>query len=250
MSRRRNRGDEPTLFDLPLDGPVEPGAEIEEVEPVEEIERAEPETGLRSEIGPEPEAEPKPGSAPAQERLQLPLEPALPVPRAPAPREPPHEPVRQPSGTTPDPAGDPAAPLVEPPRPRAGAAALSVRYLAGLADLAVHAALAISLLFGARLLGVRAGLGDWLPVTLFLLVFSFFYTVLPLAFWGQTPGMAWAGVVARASTGESLTFPQTALRWVGGLVTVSLAGLPVLLAAGGRRSFTDRVSDSETVLVD
>jgi len=127
---------------------------------------------------------------------------------------------------------------------------LSVRWLAGLADLAVHLALAITLLFGARLLGVRAGLNDWVPIGFFLLVFSFFYSVLPLAFWGQTPGMAWAGVAARARFGESLTFPQTALRWVGSLLTVALLGLPILLAVGGRRSFSDRLSDSDTVLLE
>jgi uncharacterized RDD family membrane protein YckC len=176
MSRRRSRDEEPSLFDLPLDGPA----------PV--VEEAEPE---------EPEAGPVPPSSPAG------------------------HPTRQ-------------------------RAPLSARLLAGLADLAVHLALAVALLFGSRLLGVEAGLGDWPALVLFLLVFSFLYTVLPLAFWGQTPGMAWAGLVARAAGGESLTFGQTARRWLAGLLTVALLGLPALLAAGGGRSLADRLSGSET----
>lgn len=129
-------------------------------------------------------------------------------------------------------------------------ATVSVRLLAGLADLAIHLSLAVALLFGARLLGVRAGFEDWLPITLFLLVFSFFYSVLPLAFWGETPGMAWAGVEARAVDGASLTFRQTALRWLGELLSAAFLGLPTLLAAGGGRSLADRLSDSDCYLVD
>jgi len=262
MSRRRNRGDEPTLFDLPLDGPVEQGdaeprpepPEQAETEPEAEAESRPPRRTTRPEATPGDAADAAPTSAPVppEERLRLPFEPAAPPPRAPEVHEP-TAPARVTSGRPVPPEetfAEPVEPLREPPPTAPVAASLSVRYLAGLADLAVHAALAIALLFGARLLGVRADLGDWLPITLFLLVFSFFYTVLPLAFWGQTPGMAWAGVVARATNGESLTFSQTAFRWLGSLVTVALAGLPVLLALGGRRSLTDRLSDAETVLAD
>ena len=275
MSRRRNRGDEPTLFDLPLDGPVEPA----DVEPP-----SSPEPSPESAAPPEPEPEPEPAreiptsgrSAASRERPRLPFgpEPAAGPAAGPAvepePRRAPESEPAPGSGTgskpAPRPQPEPApssgwsgaeiapepgfSPETGPVPPASEAPPLSVRYLSGLADLAIHAALAIALLFGARLLGVRADLGDWLPITLFLLVFSFFYTVLPLAFWGQTPGMAWAGVVARAGSGESLTFQQTALRWVGGIVTVGLVGLPVLLAIGGRRSLTDRLSDAETVLND
>ncbi|HUP42897.1 MAG TPA: RDD family protein, partial [Thermoanaerobaculia bacterium] len=157
MSRRRDLDDEPSLFDLPLDGPAileedrEPGPAG--WQPVEEDEAA----GASTVTG-----------AP---RDAAPPEPAL-------------------------------LPPVPPTAPAAGGrrepAPLSSRFLAGLADLAVHLALAVALLFGSRLLGVEAGLGDWPALVLFLLVFSFLYTVLPLAFWGQTPGMAWAGLVARA----------------------------------------------------
>lgn len=189
MSRRRSRGDDPGLFDLPLDGPL-----------------------IAEEPGEEPVEEP---GAPDLER------------RPAAPDRPPE-----------------ATPTERPARHRAP---LSARFLAGLADLAVHLALAVALLFGARLLGVEAGFGDWPALALFLLVFSFFYSVLPLAFWGQTPGMAWAGLVARSAGGESLTFGQTGRRWLAALLTATLLGLPVLLALGGR-SLADRWSGSETYL--
>jgi hypothetical protein len=51
--------------------------------------------------------------------------------------------------------------------------------------------------------------------------------------------------VARAPGGVSLTFAQTARRWLGGLVTLALLGLPTLLAALGGRSLADLVSNSE-----
>ncbi|HSL84408.1 MAG TPA: RDD family protein [Thermoanaerobaculia bacterium] len=150
---------------------------------------------------------------------------------------------------------DEEEPLLHEPEPRPSnrpsprkSAPLSARLLAGLADLAVHLALAVALLFGSRLLGVEAGLGDWPALVLFLLVFSFLYTVLPLAFFGQTPGMAWAGLVARGTGGESLTFGQTGRRWLAGVLTMTLLGLPAVPAAGGGRSLTDRLSGSDTYL--
>ena len=85
------------------------------------------------------------------------------------------------------------------------------------------------------------------PLLVFALLFSFLYSVFSLAFWGQTPGMAWAGQLARSVTGEPLTFGQTALRWLGGLLTLLLAGLPLLLALAGGRSLADRISDSKTL---
>jgi uncharacterized RDD family membrane protein YckC len=119
------------------------------------------------------------------------------------------------------------------------------RIAAGAADLLVHAAMAVLLLVGTRMLGVRPVLADWPALGLFLLAFSFLYMVVPLAFWGHTLGMAWAGLVARNQDGEPLTFDQTARRWLGGLLTLGLAGLPLLLT-GARRSLTDRLSGSTT----
>ena len=34
-----------------------------------------------------------------------------------------------------------------------------------------------------------------------MVAFSFLYTVLPLAFWGHTPGMAWAGIALLVAAG-------------------------------------------------
>jgi len=121
------------------------------------------------------------------------------------------------------------------------------RLAAGAADLLVHAAMAVLLLVGTRMLGVHPVLADWPALGIFLLAFSFLYMVVPLAFWGHTLGMAWAGLVARNQDGEPLTFDQTARRWLGGLLTLALLGLPLLLT-GMRRSLTDRLSGSATYL--
>ncbi len=126
-------------------------------------------------------------------------------------------------------------------------ARVSSRLLGGLADLAVHAAVLGILLIGNYLLGVSPDLQhQWPPLLLFLLVFSFFYTVVPLAFWGQTPGMASLGLSARSLGGENLSFVQTTVRWLVALVTLALAGLPLLLALRGR-SLGDRLSGSHTL---
>lgn len=126
--------------------------------------------------------------------------------------------------------------------PRAG---LGSRLAAGMADLLVHAAVLMILLIGTRLLGVRAALSDAPAFGVFLLTFSFLYTIVPLAFWGHTLGMAWTGLVAQNRDGEPLTFDQTARRWLGAVLTLAAAGLPLLLALGGR-SLADLLSGSVT----
>jgi uncharacterized RDD family membrane protein YckC len=134
--------------------------------------------------------------------------------------------------------------------PRAGGRAeappapLAARLVAGLADLAVHAALLAAAIFGARLLGVERT-PPWPPLLLLGLTFSFVYSVVPLAFWGQTPGMAWRGIQARSPGGEPLSFEQTVRRWLGSLVTAALAGLPLVFTRAGL-SLSDRLSGSET----
>ena len=124
-------------------------------------------------------------------------------------------------------------------------APLGPRLRAGLGDLVILAAVGAVAAVGARLLG-----GALEPATLpalatFLLAFSFLYCVVSLAFWGQTPGMTWSGIVARTDGTEPLSFGQTALRWLGHWLTWLLLGLPALLALSGR-SLADRLSDSET----
>jgi uncharacterized RDD family membrane protein YckC len=129
--------------------------------------------------------------------------------------------------------------------PAGGGTGAGSRIAAGAADLLVHAAVAVVLLVGTRMLGVRPNLEDWPALAVFLVAFSFLYMVVPLAFWGHTLGMAWAGLVARNRDGEALTFDQTARRWLGGVLTLGLLGLPLLLT-GARRSLTDLISGSKT----
>lgn len=119
------------------------------------------------------------------------------------------------------------------------------RLAAGLADAMLHAAILVAALVGTRWMGVKLDLGrDWPPLAVFLLSFSFLYTVLPLAFWGQSLGMAWSGITSRNRDGEPLTFDQTARRWLGGLLTAATLGLAALVSS--RRSLSDLLSGSAT----
>jgi uncharacterized RDD family membrane protein YckC len=99
---------------------------------------------------------------------------------------------------------------------------------------------------GALLAGARLTLDRWPPLALFLLAFSFVYTTVPLAFWGQTPGMALLTLIARRPGQAPLTFRQAAIRWLAGWLSVLLGGLPMLLALTGA-SLADRLSGSATL---
>lgn len=126
-------------------------------------------------------------------------------------------------------------------------APLTPRLLAGLIDLGILLSVAVSVWIGLNLLGIEIDSSDWLPAAIFLLSFSFLYNVFPLAFWGRTPGMGLAALVARTPDNRPLTFGQTALRWLGTLGTAVGLGLPMLLCLSGG-SFTDRVSGSQTLM--
>jgi uncharacterized RDD family membrane protein YckC len=171
-----------------------------------------------------------------------PAEP-LPAPKRSSSREP-----RRRAGPVPVP-----VPVIEeegpPDASRGELAGPGRRLAAGLADLVVHAAFGVVALFGCRGLGVRPELPEAPALGVFLLSFSFLYIVLPLAFWGHTPGMTWAGITSRNRDGEPLTFDQTARRWLGAILTLALAGLPLLLAFGGR-SLNDWISGSATYPID
>jgi uncharacterized RDD family membrane protein YckC len=127
-----------------------------------------------------------------------------------------------------------------------GQAGIGRRLAAAAADLLVHVAVTVLALAGCRYLGVLPALGDWPAMAVFLLSFSFLYTVVPLAFWGHTLGMTWAGLTAESADGQPLSFDQTARRWLGALLTLATLGLPLLLALGGR-SLADRLSGSRTL---
>jgi uncharacterized RDD family membrane protein YckC len=231
---RREPPDEPSLFDLPLEPP---GA----AEPPPHT----PSRGRSPQTRQEPR-EPKPAAAAGSSSLpDLPLELFEPAPEPPsAPRA-----VRRPE--RPEPAAREAAavgPAFGPaPADRATGVPASpgARLAAGAADLLVHAAVAVTVLVGARLLGTRPSLSDGPAVALFLLSFSFLYTVLPLAFWGQTLGMTWAGIASRSLDGEPLAFDQTARRWLGALLTLITLGVPLFLGPPGR-SLSDLLSGSVT----
>ncbi len=175
-------------------------------------------------------------SAPISERKR--------APRA-APRERPAEVLPEPDLAFDEPEEKPSARTAR-TAGGTGRAGIGSRISAAGADLVVHAAVAMGVLVGCRLMGVHPVLTDWPAVALFLMSFSFLYTVVPLAFWGHTPGMAWVGLDARSRDGEPLAFDQTARRWIGGILTLLLLGLPLLLAFSGR-SLSDLLSGSETL---
>ncbi|HSS77998.1 MAG TPA: RDD family protein [Thermoanaerobaculia bacterium] len=172
--------------------------------------------------------------------FDLPLGDPEPEP-APLPRRKPERPARRGPVPVPDPEPVDVAAL----RPAGEFAGRAKRLAAGLADLMLHAAVLMIAVIGTFWMGVKLDpTRDWPALAVFLLSFSFLYTVLPLAFWGQSLGMAWSGITSRNRDGEPLTFEQTARRWLGGLVTTATLGLPALVSS--RRSLSDLVSGSAT----
>lgn len=206
--------DEPGLFDLPLRPLDEPERESPPPRPA-------PRRPARS-------GEPS-GSLPLFPADEPPASPGAPAAAAPAPAP---RPVERPQ-LLPPPAELPAAPL-------------AARAKAAGGNLLVLAAVVAVQLLGVERLGATLRVADWPAYLAFLLAFSFLYSVIPLAFWGQTPGMVWAGIVARNLDDGPLAFGQTARRWLGGLLSCALLGLPALGALGGR-SFSDWVSGSRTL---
>jgi uncharacterized RDD family membrane protein YckC len=168
--------------------------------------------------------------------------------RAAAPTDPPEIP-ELPLARRPGPVPVPDPKIEEEPVPASEYAGRGQRAAAGAADLLVHAAVGVVALLGTRWLGVKPELSDAPALAVFLLSFSFLYTVLPLAFWGHTLGMVWVGITSRTRAGEPLAFDQTARRWLGGLLTLATLGLP-LLVSGSRRSLTDLLSGSATYPMD
>ncbi len=145
--------------------------------------------------------------------------------------------------------------IVEPaepdPLPSVGDAPLpagvGARLAAGIIDLLIDVALAGGLAGGSALLGAPIGQRHFVPLGFVILLFSFLYHVVPLAFWGRTPGMAAAALRARTLDDLPLSLPQAAKRWLALLLTLATGGLGVLLALGGR-SLADRLSGSQTLL--
>jgi uncharacterized RDD family membrane protein YckC len=215
-SGKPDEPEEPMLFDLPLSSPGDDEPEEPPMRRAPTRRSAEPREERTPERTPDPARTPRTGPVPVPS-----------TPRA----------ARV--------ARDAEDSGEEPDGPAHEFAKRGSRIAAGLADLVVHAAVGMGALFGCWGLGVRPTLAEMPAGGLFLLAFSFLYIVLPLAFWGHTPGMAWAGITSHNRDGEPLTFDQTARRWLGAVLTLLLAGLPLLLAFGGR-SLTDWISGSAT----
>ena len=135
--------------------------------------------------------------------------------------------------------GDPEAPAVP---VIAGAAS---RFLAGCADAVLHLGVLGGAYLGVLALDVEPSLADWPAFATLVVAFSFLSSVVSLAFWGQTAGMAWRGLHTRDRLQRPLTFRQAALRWTGGLLTFVTAGLPLLFTLGGA-SLADWLSRSVT----
>ena len=135
----------------------------------------------------------------------------------------------------------------ETPAPSRGPviAGIGPRLLSGLADLFVHAGVLAAAALGLYAMAATPRLHHWPAFLVLMVTFSFFYTVVSLAFWGQTAGMAWCDLFSRDRLTRPLTFRQAALRWLGGLLSMLLAGVPVLLAYRGT-SLTDLMSASVT----
>jgi hypothetical protein len=225
------------LFDLPLEAPPpalvdsEPTAEETEPRPQRPAtaERAAPAARSAS----RPESLPLFDDEPAPERS---------APRAGASR---HEPRPAAADFARASASRPRPRALPPPERASDTAPLVARLLGSGGDLVVVAATGAVAALGARWLDAPIGAGQLGALALFLLAWSFVYFVVPLAFWGATPGMSWAGVVARTSPTEPLSFGQAALRWLGTWLTWATLGLGGLLALSGR-SLADRVSGSTT----
>ncbi|MEM1203407.1 MAG: RDD family protein [Acidobacteriota bacterium] len=242
MTRRssRQQPDLP-LFDLPL----QPGEAAEEAAWDESAAGAQEPAPL--DAPPEPIWDPAAPVAEAPVAEDLAAEPQPVEAEAPA-REPEELMLFDPDDLSAHGALEPAPPGEAAPQGDeaiAAGAILKDRFLGGLADLFIHLVTLGAVVGCVQLMGVPVGWHQWLPFGTLGLVFSFLYFVVPLAFWGQTPGMAWVGHAAQSVTDEPLSFGQTVLRWFGSLLTLGLAGLPLLLALGGR-SLSDRLSDSKT----
>lgn len=169
---------------------------------------------------------------------------SLPLDAGESPAESAPEPERTASGERPTAAAPPRpepAPASAPALPSPGS-----RITAGLLDLGVCLSVLLVLLVALWAMEIRPRAADAPAAALFLLVFSFLYQVLPLAFWRRTPGMALAGLATSTADGQQLTFHQTALRWLGSVLTVLLAGLPLVLMLVGGRSLGDLLSGSVT----
>lgn len=128
------------------------------------------------------------------------------------------------------------------PSPPALPTTTARRLAGGVLDLGVHLLVLFVVLLGTWSMGALATETSLLPFVVFLGAFSFIYHVLPLSFWGQTPGMASVGLMARGVDGKPLTMSQAARRWLGAVLTTLSLGVLFLIASKTGRSIADRLS--------
>jgi len=120
------------------------------------------------------------------------------------------------------------------------------RIFSGLIDSAVIGGMMLIIFGASAAIGTAPRLDAAPGYLAFLLVFSFLYWVVPLSFWGQTPGMAWTALASRNHDGCPLSFRQAVVRWAAVLVTVLTMGIPLLLLVTGR-SLSDRLSGTPVI---
>jgi uncharacterized RDD family membrane protein YckC len=122
---------------------------------------------------------------------------------------------------------------------------LQRRFVAGAIDAGAIAGALLAMVVGTAAIGIRPALADWPSYALVGLVLSFVYAVFSLLFWGKTPGMQRNGLSASSRDGSPLNIGQALLRWLGGICTVLLLGLPTLFDLRGGGTLTDRLSGSQ-----
>src|SRR5581483_11634103 len=80
------------------------------------------------------------------------------------------------------------------------------RFLGAVLDVVLQALVGLAAVAGAQAIGAAPVPRAMPGFALLLLVFSLVYTVIPLAFWGRTPGMRAVGLVAHTGDEHPLTF--------------------------------------------
>lgn len=148
-----------------------------------------------------------------------------------------------PAPETPETQEPPEAPVESEPGPRPASSVYARRWAAGALDGGVHLAVLVLAAAGSWWLGVPLTRVSILPLVVFLGCFSFVYHIVPLTFWGHTPGMAGVGLVARDPNGEPLTIHQAGQRWLGGILNLATLGLFFLISR--ERSLPDLLSRSK-----
>lgn len=128
--------------------------------------------------------------------------------------------------------------------------AFTRRIVSGLADLLILALVGtVQLAAGAVVLELRFPLSAFWGISGFLVIVALVLLVLVPFVWGTTPGMALVDIKIRAEDGGPPTLGAAFLRFLGFVVTVITAGIPLLLAAFDRRGRTLADFFSRTTVV-